>query len=242
MVLSISGVGLTPVALTLSIARSRVTLPVQISFLVTHALGLVTGAVYNGKTPDLYPQNIHHGLGWLLTIVVAGQALLGFIGRYAGPARKGGPEAHEDEQASFIPVSVEALAQHHRMHGWPPANDTRFSRDSGQGTERTSTSLPSAFSSPQEERPDRQLGEWREVDHHEDDHLLEKKSPVQGQRRHSPWISAITSNISHRIFRIGTVVYNITDRLLLPLGFIGIASGVVAYSGIFVSSMILRVC
>ncbi|KAI9884859.1 MAG: hypothetical protein M1823_003341 [Watsoniomyces obsoletus] len=228
--MSIAWVFVLPPALALSIARSRVALPVQISFLVVHALGLVTGAVYNRKTPDLYPQNVHHGLGWLLTIVVAGQTVLGLIGLYARPARKGGQEAYEDEQQTgFIPVSMEALAEYHRIQ---PAYDTRFSRDSGQGTERVSNSIPSAFSSPRDERPDRQLGE---VDHHEDDHLLddEKSSTKQGQRRWRLWISALTSRASGRVLQIGTIVYNITDRLLLPLGFAGIASGIIVYSGIF---------
>ncbi|EXJ93040.1 hypothetical protein A1O3_01596 [Capronia epimyces CBS 606.96] len=45
-------------------------------FLGLHATGTVFGLVYNSKTPDLYPGNSHHKLGWVLTGIAVSQFLL----------------------------------------------------------------------------------------------------------------------------------------------------------------------
>jgi len=116
----------------LSISRSKYTLSVQSVFLTLNAIGVLLATIYNASTPDLYPNNSHHKLGWLLTCIMGFQVFLGIVGTYAGDERK-------RERGGFIPISTEAMAEHQRFH-----TDTyRFSNDSGQGTEPNTESLRS---------------------------------------------------------------------------------------------------
>ena len=206
------------------------------TFLGLNALGIVTAAVYNGRTPDLYPHNVHHGLGWLLTVVVLCQALVGLVGLYRGPPKK----AETDERAAFIPVSTNAMAEHHRLYDAAPSNDQRFSRDSGQGTERTSWSFRSNVSSLRDERIDRPLGEptTRDSDGEVGAWAEEPWEQEKGPSYTRPWdayLSRVVRRlVSDRTYRIVERIYDVADRLVLLLAFVGLASGVVAYSGIFV--------
>lgn len=51
----------------LSLARSRYRLTAQLVFLAVNGGGVLLGTVYNANTPDLYPNNAHHKLGWIVT-------------------------------------------------------------------------------------------------------------------------------------------------------------------------------
>lgn len=129
----------------LSIARSRYTLAAQFLFLLTNAIGVLVGIFYNANTPDLYPNNAHHKLGWLVTWVVGAQVLVGLVGRVAGTMNRSSRTGHrKEEEQSFIPVSTEAMAEHHRMNQGLFSSPYRGSNDSGQGTERNTESLRSA--------------------------------------------------------------------------------------------------
>ncbi|OAA54800.1 integral membrane protein [Niveomyces insectorum RCEF 264] len=153
-----------PAAVMLSLARSRYTLPVQLAFLATNAGGVFFSVVYNASTPDLYPNNAHHKVGWIATAVVSAQVVVGLLARIAGAmkgddARSGtgsgsgsnGGSNHENgvssgERRAFIPVSTAALAEHHHRHHHHRRNSSsayRMSNDSGQGTEPNTESLRS---------------------------------------------------------------------------------------------------
>lgn len=142
-----------------SLARSRYTLPTQVAFAAANALGVLLSTIYNAATPDLYPGNAHHRIGWVATWVVGAQLLVSLLGRVAGafgtrrkpsgPARPMG-----DEMRSFLPaVSTANMAEHLRRHNHegrdrskPPSSPTaaagyRLSNDSGQGTEPNTESL-----------------------------------------------------------------------------------------------------
>ncbi|KAG7106629.1 putative membrane protein C3B8.06 like [Verticillium longisporum] len=62
-----------PLAVMLSLARSRYTLASQSVFLAINALGVLVGTIYNAATPDLYPNNAHHKAGWAFTWVALAQ-------------------------------------------------------------------------------------------------------------------------------------------------------------------------
>lgn len=71
-----------PLAIMLSIARSRYNLPVQIAFHIVNGLGVFTGFIYNHATPDLYESSSHHPLGWIVTAFTIVWTLLAAANAY----------------------------------------------------------------------------------------------------------------------------------------------------------------
>ncbi|KAI9827650.1 MAG: hypothetical protein M1819_006939 [Sarea resinae] len=216
----------------LSIARSRLTLLVQFVFLVVNAFGILTGVIYNSKTPDLYPNNAHHKLGWIVTWVVSAQALMGLLHIYAGRSTK--HSVAEDERAAFIPVSTEAMAEHQRSNGRQSFHDYRYSRDSGQGTERASSF---GSSSPAEEHEDLQLPEihprYSLAIAGEDDIEEEKRGFLRNTAIDSFLSRKVPGLLSTRLWRILGFVYDVIDRIIIPFGFITLTAGIVTFAGIF---------
>ncbi len=207
----------------LSIARSRYTLPMQFLFLSVNAIGLLLATVYNASTPDLYPNNAHHKLGWLLTWVVSAQVMMGLIYAYAGRKNDG-----------FIPVSTEAMAEHQRIHNLEDArpNLYRFSNDSGQGTEPNTESLRSESISSQSS--DHQLPDARR-EHEEEDDQEEKQGLMNGTKVDKFLSSKIPGMLLSRVLKVLRFFYNAVDCIILILGFVALTTGGVTYGGFFVS-------
>src|SRR3569833_3386351 len=126
------------VAVMLSLARSRYVLGVQFAFLTVNAVGVLVSVMYNASTPDLYPNNAHHKVGWAVTWVVSAQVIVGLLGRVAGALRAGRTHgnAQASERQAYMHESNEAIAKHQRMY-------RRLSNDSGQGAEPNPESLRS---------------------------------------------------------------------------------------------------
>ncbi|KAL1988384.1 hypothetical protein VTN96DRAFT_10067 [Rasamsonia emersonii] len=210
-----------PIAVMLSVARSRYTIPTQFVFLIINALGLFFGIVYNASTPDLYENNAHHKIGWIVTWVVVAQVVIGLIYAYSGHGRVKNGAAYE--RAAFLPVSAENTMDHQQSY-----HEYRWSRDSGQGTERNSSSLQSRPSTPD--------GENGHLAKPEED--VEESTPLaQGWLRNSVldrfFASRIPGLVSDRVLRILRVIYIILDRIILPFGFIALSTGGVTYGGVF---------
>jgi hypothetical protein len=210
----------------LSISRSRYTLPVQFLFLALNAVGVLLVTIYNASTPDLYPNNAHHKLGWILTWVMSAQLVIGVISAYAG--RK---DSNRGEQTAFMPISADAMAQHQRMHSPRLAEMYRFSNDSGQGTEPNTESLRSQSISSHGED---ELPEVRQV-REEDDNDVEKQGLMHGSRVDKYLSNRIPGLLSSKVLRIFQFFYDVVDRLILILGFAALATGMITYGGLFVS-------
>ncbi|OOQ87155.1 integral membrane protein [Penicillium brasilianum] len=215
-----------PAAVMLSIGRSRLALPSQFLFLLVNAFGLLLGIVYNSQTPDLYVNNAHHKIGWIVTWVISAQVILALIFAYAG---RGEPKSNHTsyEHASFLPVATED----HEHHTFPtgPMHAYRWSRDSGQGTEPNSPSH--SVGSPSFESP----SECDGFEKPEEDLPAQPAAP-RGWL-HSSFVDRFLANrvpgmVSNRVLRIFNGVYNVIDRIILPFGFIAIATGAVTYGGI----------
>lgn len=126
-----------PVALMLSIARSRYHLPAQMIFHTFNALGVFTGFVYNHSTPDLYEQNSHHPIGWIVTSCTIVWTLASLFVAY-------GKFKSKREAAGSHSMSADNMVQHNRYQPYIDSPASRYSNDSGQGTERNSASLYSS--------------------------------------------------------------------------------------------------
>lgn len=207
----------------LSISRSRYTLPVQFLFLTLNAVGVFLITIYNASTPDMYPNNTHHKLGWILTWIVGAQVVTGVISAYAGRGK------HE-EPSVYMPVSAAAMEQHQRMHSPRPAEAYRLSNDSGQGTEPNTESLRSQSISS---FGDDELPEVRQAPEEED--FVEKQDLMRSNRVHQYLTKRIPGLLSKKVLRIFKAFYDVVDRLILILGFAALATGIVTYGGLFVS-------
>lgn len=224
-----------------SLARSRYTIPMQFIFVATNILGVLVGTGYNANTPDLYPNNAHHKLGWLVTWVLSAHLVVGLLGRLAGAFAKSkksedeGFEADVAERRSFVPVSRAAMDEHHRLHNGE-YSPLRHSNDSGQGTEPKTESLRShSFSSSPETLPS-PAAETSEKEFAEDDDDLGADVPLVPRGGAIRKLATkVGAKISSRAWKALIFGYNFVDRTSLILGFITLATGVVTLGRFFVS-------
>ena len=208
----------------LSIARSRYTLPVQFVFGAINAIGIFFVTIHNANSPDLYPNNAHHKLGWILTWTVMAQVVMGVIAKYS--ARK-----HDEP----VPVSADAMAQHLRRYDLENhrPNLYRFSNDSGQGTEPNTESLRShSLSSQGSDQLPQVRGDFEEEAEPEEKHGL-----IGGSSVDKFMLSRIPGMFSSRALKTFQFFYDAVDRLILILGFVALTTGGVTYGGFFVSRL-----
>jgi hypothetical protein len=203
-----------------SISRSRFTLLTQFAFLAINAAGVLCSTIYNANTPDLYPNNAHHKIGWLLTWICCAQVVIGVISAYAGH------RDNKQKDSGYTPVSREAMAEHTRRL---QRNDSRLSNDSGQGTEPNTESLRSGSISVDEDE-EITLGEPDK-----DESEVEKIALMKGTKIDKYLARRLPGLISARILRVFEFAYNVVDRLILLLGFVAFTTGIITYGGLFVS-------
>lgn len=204
----------------LSISRSRYTLLVQFLFLAVNAVGVLLAAIYNASTPDFYPNNAHHKLGWIVTWVMCAQVVMGVIAAYA---------RRNDDRGAFVPVSTENIEQHQRIHEITQAQLYRFSNDSGQGTEPNTESLRSQSISS------RNSDENQVHDEQHEEEQDEKFGLMHGSKVDKFLSKKIPGLLSSRVLRALKFFYNVIDRVILMLGFVALTTGIVTYGGFFVS-------
>jgi len=208
-----------------SISRSKLALPVQLSFLILNGLGVVSGTVYNINTPDLYEGNAHHKIGWLVTWVFTAQVVMSLLFFYSG--RNMQETTTSSERAAFLPTSLHSMNRKH--------DQSRWSGDSGHGTEPSTPTSSSRTRSPDR---DHDLGkaEQEEPEDMED-------VPIKPVRRRPLWFkntmidkylsTRLPKLASHKVIKVVEVAYEVIDRTILILGFVALTSGIVTYSGIF---------
>lgn len=224
--MTIAWVFILPIGVLFSISGSRYRLPVQFLFLVVNGVGVLLATVYNASTPDLYPNNAHHKLGWVLTWIMCAQVVMGLISVYTKP---------KVDRDGFTPVSTENMEQHHRIHALSQAQTHRFSNDSGQGTEPNTASLRSqSISSTHSD--EHQLPDVRQE--HDEEDQDEKHGLMHGSRVDKFLAKKIPAMLSSRVLRGFQFIYNLIDRLILILGFVGLTTGGVTYGGLFMGSRI----
>ncbi|KAK8076124.1 hypothetical protein PG994_003396 [Apiospora phragmitis] len=224
-----------PIAVMFSIAKSRYTLLIQFVFLVTNALAVVLGISYNAGTPDLYPNNAHHKIGWVATWMVCAQVLISLVGRVAGVmSRQASPpkDNNKEERQAFIPVSTQNMEEHLRGNGTLYHHHKySYSNDSGQGTEPGTESLRSDSLSSGQESPAE--ANHRGMEYEEEDlefKDVEMKSPSP---KTNSLVGKIAGKISSRAWKFLLLGYNIIDRTILILGYIALTTGIVTWARFF---------
>ncbi|KAA8913915.1 hypothetical protein FN846DRAFT_897061 [Sphaerosporella brunnea] len=195
---------LMPLATILALNGSRHHPPVQLAFLATNAVGIVFATIYNTSTPDLYPGNAHHKMGWALLWILAAQAAIGVL---AAVVRSSPEEmGWSKERARFMPIPTEC----------------RRSDDSGHGGSMD-------HGSSDYERPDEDEEEWDPAESpRPSQHRWASLNKLEGL------LSARVPHIFNRRFVwVADFTYQLIARFLIPLGFTQISTGIVTASGIF---------
>jgi hypothetical protein len=215
----------------LSIARSRLNLPVQFTFLLLNAFGLLVGAIYNNSTPDLYPNNAHHRIGWLLICITCAQTCMALLQAYTERPEE---TRYLDERAAFIPISTHAIEEHRRIHNIGGGQDYRFSNDSGQGTERNTESLRSHSTSSDEEVDENRVSNI-DLGYDPEHDTAEKRGILHNNALDKSFMKKLPSLLSSKTLRTLEMVYKVINRIILILGFMALTTGIVTYGRIFVS-------
>ena len=213
-----------------SLARYRYALLAQVFFLVVHGLGLLLGVIYSGKTPDLYENNAHNKLGWIVTWVVLAQTVNGFIKLYESGTTAGKEES--TGQAAFLPITQEVMAEHQNLQGVHALEHYRYSRDSGQGTEPESPGDESY--SPMHEIGDLNHLNFYRPQHLDDEAAFDEKGALPRFPAFTHLVSRFSALIPKRAVTFMNMMYDGVNGLILVLGFITITSGIVVYGGVFV--------
>jgi hypothetical protein len=206
-------------AVVFSIARSRFTIPVQFAFLAVNGLGLFTSIIYNAKTPDFYPHNAHHKLGWAVSWLATMWFIMTFLNLYMARYEKS-KERHA--------MTTDNIAQYDRLQD----QDLRWSRDSGHD----SATLCSGSRSPSSDSVPPHKFEMPEEGDEENE--SEEQGFIQNSlvnRFLSRRIPRVSSNRAVTAFK---VVFTLIERCMPVLGFASLISGGVVYGGLYVSKVI----
>ena len=215
----------------LSVARSRLALPAQLSFLGLHTLGLLLGTVYSSKTPDLYENNAHNKIGWIVTWIVVAQCIIGVV--KLAVSLKYTQDVVVEEQTPYLPISTQALAEHHQATY--SLDEDRFSRDSGHFTASDASRSQSVSSMQDQENREHQKLFGYPNSHADIDAEYTEKQGFLGETKAQRLAIRIAAMMSQRTMRVLNVAYNTVDCVSLLLGFLQFVSGAVVYGGVFVS-------
>lgn len=209
----------------MSLAKSRYVLPSQFVFLGTNALGLILGTIYNASTPDLFPNNAHHRIGWVITWVISAQVVVSLLRRVGG-ALKGADSELAEEHRSFIPLPTDA-PEARAYYG------DRLSNDSGQGSEPTTESLRSNSISTLGDHEHQPMSTFnKELD--EEDDFDGPIMPMPEAQPQSKTTLVAIKVLSSKVWKYIDFGYKAVDRIILPFGFIAYTSGIATYGRLFV--------
>jgi hypothetical protein len=216
----------------LSIARWRMALVSQFLFLAINAFALLLGLVYNHRTPELYENNAHSKIGWIITWIASAWAAMALADAYASRSKVGAVESYAGDD-----LNAANMAQYQRVHGAGATSYPRWSNDSGQGTELNSASLYGNSRSPsvESEQQERFLDVGHRYRQDEDDDSFdgnEKRGLLKGTAVDRFLLRNIARFFVGKPLKILRFIYIVIERTILIQGFVGIMSGTVVYGGI----------
>lgn len=209
---------LTFAGVMLALARSRHRLFAQIVFFTLNALGVALAISYNTLTPDLYPNNAHHKIGWIITLVSTVKISITLLGRvvriFTGrtKVRQDGP-GHP-----FMSVALQDLSP---VEG--SLDRSYLSHSTGYGSETDVGSL-------QGDGDDKSDKLYIGMDDEVEDTLLPLAHPY-------PRLSSqVTRLVSSTLRKYLIAVLRMFNYMILPFGSVAIATGIVTYGRFFVRS------
>lgn len=191
--------------------------------------------LYNSRTPDLYPHNAHHTIGWLLTWATVAQICLALT---TASARLRRGRKNSEEHLPFMQTLQQSVGGHQWANNAENGPGYRFSDDSGHGTEQNDESLGGSSSSSLDDDRDVMNGVNRKYYEGEADELApssKKSGHALVKRLRSVLSGKVPLYISSRMTGLLRIIEAIITRTILIQGFVAITTGAVTYAGIFVS-------
>ncbi|EPS44619.1 hypothetical protein H072_1392 [Dactylellina haptotyla CBS 200.50] len=202
-----------PMSIMLAVARSNLHIPVQFVFLAINGFAIFLSLIYNAQTPDLYPANAHHRMGWVAVAILTVQTVVGVV--FSVAKSKDAP-ANSEEGSSLMAAATiryQRMGAHQRQGSW--------NSDSAHGSSDQSPSSRSP--SIEEESPYQDHEEELKPVEEEDEGRFEKLA-----KRYVPRFTVAQGWIT-----VAQVGYQISQRLLLIWSFMLIATGATTYTGVF---------
>ncbi|TKX24651.1 hypothetical protein C1H76_3260 [Elsinoe australis] len=224
-----------PLAVFMGTAKSRLAIPVQFLFLLVNAVGLLTSVVYDAKTPDLYSNNSHHKIGWAVTWIAVVWVLLGLLNLFN--QRK----QIRSHTTSGLPITSQTMAQYEQLNSHDFHHDYRYSRDSGHGTERGSSSLsgPTRTNSAEDvlQKPEPHLPSFPDSEHEdEEDPADHEANPFLNNSTVDRFVTKRLRLLDLKSARLRTAInftYLVLERFQVMLAFLALTTGFVTWVGIF---------
>lgn len=208
--------------MVLSVARSRFTLPTQVAFFAVNGVGLFTSIIYDAKTPDLYPNNAHHKMGWAVTWIAVAWFLLTILNLYM---------ARSERASERHAMTAKNMAQYDQLQ------NHRWSGDSSHGTDHDSATLCSGPRSPSSDSIAQHKFEASDEEHGDEEDV---QSEEQGFIQNNPVDRFLSRKVprisSKRALTTFKVVFTLIERCMPVLGFVSILSGGAVFGGIYVSA------
>ncbi len=130
-----------------------------------------------------------------------------------------------------------------QLHVVPHVQDYRYSNDSGQGTERASSSLRSPSLCLMEATEGLRSIEGRRSMDGDGNHdmsagMVEKQMNMHETGGCRSW--RMSRRLSERLMHLTSLTNDVLDRVILLLGFIAITTGIVTYGAFFVWDLSLE--
>lgn len=197
----------------LNLAHSNFRHPSQIAFLGLHGIGTIFGLAYNSRTPNLYPQASHKGLGWALSGLICTCFVIEIV---RDTLTRSTDVASSYERAPFIDEAI-GLSRMEEERDVDQQDGILTPRGASPSSELSRFSLENDSQTlldahlPYRSRPGNRYIE-----------------PITWSRR---WA---TVSGSGRLVRVLDLCFAVIDPCLLILGFVAICTGTVTMAGIFV--------
>lgn len=214
-----------PPALMLSVARSKYHLPAQVLFHVINGLGVFTGVVYNHSTPDLYINNSHHPVGWIVTSLTVLWTGLSIATAYAAGRKTREPQIAPLRRSSQRPTEEDSLGNY-----IDSPSTYRYSRDSGNFSGGSRSNSSDSMFEKDVTAPLHEDQEDGEGEHY----ITAESSSFLGGSKASRAFSRtlrLASNARISIALRGSQI--VLEKFLLLLGFLAVTSGFIVYGGLF---------
>ncbi|KAI4711245.1 hypothetical protein J4E89_003810 [Alternaria sp. Ai002NY15] len=203
-------------------------------FLATNAFALVLGLVYDHKTPEMYAGNAHSKMGWAITWIASAWVFVALIQAYAGRS-----EFHSKADEFAEPMTTANMLRYERVHDEEAVAPSRWSGDSGQGTERNSASLYDPSQSPSVESENQQFAPPLRRSTHDDDSFGndddsddEKRGFLRNTSVDNFFSRSVARFAVGRTLKAIRFLYVAIERTILVQGFAAIVSGAIVYGGI----------
>jgi len=205
--------------LAFGLSKSHLYYPTQLAFVGCNVLGIACSIMYNMRTPDLYPNNVHHKIGWMIMGLLTVHTVMGVLWmRPPGPVGTVG--SMRKLGSSYTPLY--SCADEEELDDLV-VSPRRTSGDSGLGAERPS--------SPSEHLA--ALG--HDCGYHRE------RGPdffyrVTGLMRVGSFLQChVPCIFTPSVVRVGGVLSSLIMHLLPIIGFVQVTAGLVVVTGIFVS-------